>query len=376
MAKHSLLSASASHRWLNCPPSARLCEEYEDKPSEYAQEGTDCHELCAYKVEKALGHRVKDPTENLTYYNSEMEDCAEWYCSFVMEQVAEAKKRCADPLVLVEQRLDYSRYVGIEGSFGTGDCVIVSDGLLHIIDYKHGLGVLVSAEKNSQLSCYALGALDLFDGIYDITEVSLTIYQPRRENISTYTMSKDELLTWADTVLSPTAKLAYDGKGDFKAGDHCQFCKAKANCRKRAEYNLELARYDFEMPAALEDDEVASILTKVDELVSWASDLKEYALQKALSGTKFTGFKVVEGRSNRKKYTDEDAVARTVEAAGFDPYEKKLLGITAMSQALGKKRFKELLGGLVYKPPGKPALVPESDKRPAMSTAIEDFKEN
>lgn len=375
MAKHSLLSASASHRWLNCPPSARLCEEYEDKPSEYAQEGTDCHELCAYKVEKALGHRVKDPTKNLTYYNSEMEDCAEGYCSFVMEQVAEAKKRCADPLVLVEQRLDYSRYVGIEGSFGIGDCVIVSDGLLHIIDYKHGLGVLVSAEKNSQLSCYALGALDLFDGIYDITEVSLTIYQPRRENVSTYTTSKDELLTWADTVLSPTAKLAYDGKGDFKAGDHCQFCKAKANCRKRAEYNLELARYDFEMPAALEDDEIASILTKVDELVSWASDLKEYALQKALSGTKFTGFKVVEGRSNRK-YTDEDAVARTVEAAGFDPYEKKLLGITAMSQALGKKKFDELLGGLVYKPPGKPALVPESDKRPAMNTAIEDFKEN
>lgn len=375
MAKHSLLSASASHRWLNCPPSARLCEEYEDKPSEYAQEGTDCHELCAYKVEKALGHRVRNPTEALTYYNSEMEDCAEGYCSFVMEQVAEAKKRCADPLVLVEQRLDYSRYVGIEGSFGTGDCVIVSDGLLHIIDYKHGLGILVSAEKNSQLSCYALGALDLFDGIYDITEVSLTIYQPRRENISTYTMSKDELLTWADTVLSPTAKLAYDGKGDFKAGDHCQFCKAKANCRKRAEYNLELARHDFEMPAALEDDEVASILTKVDELVSWASDLKEYALQKALSGTKFTGFKVVEGRSNRK-YTDEDAVARTVEAAGFDPYEKKLLGITAMSQTLGKKRFEELLGGLVYKPPGKPALVPESDKRPAMNTAIEDFKEN
>ena len=375
MAKHSLLSASASHRWLNCPPSARLCEKYEYKPSEYAQEGTDCHELCAYKVEKALGHRVRNPTETLTYYNSEMEDCAEGYCSFVMEQVAEAKKSCADPLVLVEQRLDYSRYVGIEGSFGTGDCVIVSDGLLHIIDYKHGLGVLVSAEKNSQLSCYALGALDLFDGIYDITEVSLTIYQPRRENISTYTMSKDELLTWADTVLSPTAKLAYDGKGDFKAGDHCQFCKAKANCRKRAEYNLELARYDFEMPASLEDDEVASILTKVDELVSWASDLKEYALQKALSGTKFTGFKVVEGRSNRK-YTDEDAVARTVEAVGFDPYEKKLLGITAMSQALGKKKFEELLGGLVYKPPGKPALVPESDKRPAMNTAIEDFKEN
>ena len=375
MGKHSFLSASASHRWINCPPSARLCEEYADRPSEYAQEGTDCHELCAYKVEKALGRRVKDPTENLTYYSQEMEDCADGYCAFVMEEVAKARERCADPLVLVEQRLDYSRYVGIEGSFGTGDCVIVSDGLLHIIDYKHGLGVLVSAEKNSQLSCYALGALDLFDGIYDIAQVSLTIYQPRRENVSTYTMSREELLAWAETVLAPAAKLAYEGKGEFKAGDHCQFCKAKANCRKRAEYNLELARYDFEMPALLGDDEVAAILTKADELVSWAGDIKDYALQKALSGTKFTGFKVVEGRSNRK-YTDEDAVAKAVEGAGYEPYEKKLLGITAMSQALGRKKFEELLGGLVYKPPGKPVLVPESDKRPAMNTAINDFKEN
>ena len=364
MGKHSFLSASASHRWINCPPSARLCEEYADRPSEYAQEGTDCHELCAYKVEKALGRNVKNPTENLTYYSQEMEDCADGYCAFVMEEVAKARERCADPLVLVEQRLDYSRYVGIEGSFGTGDCVIVSDGLLHIIDYKHGLGVLVSAEKNSQLSCYALGALDLFDGIYDIEQVSLTIYQPRRENVSTYTMSREELLAWAETVLAPAAKLAYEGKGEFKAGDHCQFCKAKANCRKRAEYNLELARYDFEMPALLGDEEIAAILTKADELVSWAGDVKDYALQKALSGTKFTGFKVVEGRSNRK-YTDESAVAKTVEDAGYEPYEKKLLGITAMSQVLGRKKFEELLGGLVYKPPGKPVLVPESDKRPA-----------
>ena len=168
-------------------------------------------------MEKALGRRVKDPTENLTYYSQEMEDCADGYCAFVMEEVAKARERCADPLVLVEQRLDYSRYVGIEGSFGTGDCVIVSDGLLHIIDYKHGLGVLVSAEKNSQLSCYALGALDLFDGIYDIAQVSLTIYQPRRENVSTYTMSREDLLAWAETVLAPAAKLAYEGKGEFKA---------------------------------------------------------------------------------------------------------------------------------------------------------------
>lgn len=375
MAKHSLLSASASNRWLNCPPSARLCEKYEDQPSMYAQEGTDCHELCAYKVEKALGHNVIDPTENLTYYNSEIEDCAEGYCSFVMEQVAEAKKRCADPLILVEQRLDYSRYVGIDGSFGTGDCVIISDGLLHIIDYKHGLGVLVSAEQNSQLSCYALGAIDQFDGIYDITDVKLTIYQPRRENISTYTLSKDELLKWADTVLAPTAKLAFEGKGEFKAGDHCQFCKVKAICRKRAEYNLELARYDFEMPATLGDNEIASILPKLDELVSWADDVKAFALQEALRGVHYPGFKLVEGRSNRK-YTDEAAVAKVVSDAGYDPYEKKLLNITAMTKQLGKKQFEQLLSGLIVKPQGKPVLAPITDTRPEFNTANDFMEEN
>lgn len=374
MVKHSLLSASASQRWIACPPSARLCEEYADKPSEYAQAGTDCHELCAYKVEKALGRKVRNPAKQLSFYDEEMDECSDGYRDFVMECVAQAKQSCNDPLVLVEQRLDYSRYVGVEESFGTGDCVIVADGMLYVIDYKHGLGVLVSAEKNSQLSCYALGALDLFDGIYDIGCITLVIYQPRRANISLYEMEKDELLTWANNTLAPAAKLAQEGKGEFKAGDHCQFCRAKANCRKRAEYNLELAKYDFEMPATLEDSEIAAILPRIDDLASWAGDVKDYALQKALSGTKFDGFKVVEGRSNRK-YTDEDAVAKTVQNAGFDPYEQKLLGITAMSQTLGKKKFEELLGGLVYKPAGKPVLVPDSDKRPAMSTATDDFKE-
>ena len=374
MGKHSFLSASASHRWINCPPSARLCEEYADRPSEYAQEGTDCHELCAYKVEKALGRRVKDPTENLTYYSQEMEDCADGYCAFVMEEVAKARERCADPLVLVEQRLDYSRYVGIEGSFGTGDCVIVSDGLLHIIDYKHGLGVLVSAEKNSQLSCYALGALDLFDGIYDIEQVSMTIYQPRRQNISTYEISKDDLYRWADEVLTPTAELAFAGDGNFLCGEWCGFCKAKNECRARAEANLKLAQHDFKLPPLLTDTEIEVILSKVDELVSWASDIKEYALQQALSGKEWTGFKIVEGRSNRR-YSNEAAVIDAVEKAGFDPYEKKLLGITAMQKLLGKSRFDELLTAYIEKPQGKPTLVPDSDKRPAMNTAKNDFME-
>jgi hypothetical protein len=203
----------------------------------------------------------------------------------------------------------------------------------------------------------------------------MAIYQPRRENVSIHEMSKADLLRWADEVLAPTARLALEGKGDFKAGDHCQFCKVKATCRKRAEYNLELARYDFAMPATLENLEIDAILMKVDQLTSWAADIKEYALNQALLGTDYGHFKVVESRSNRK-YTNEEDVAKVVLDAGYDPYEKSVLGITAMSKLLGKKKFDELLGSLTFKPQGKPTLVSKSDKRPAMkNTAQEDFKE-
>lgn len=378
MGKHALLSASSSHRWLNCPPSARLCENYEDRGSEYAQEGTDAHSLCEHKLKLALGMDTADPTENLSFYNEEMEQCACDYASYVLELVEEAKKICKDPVVLIEQRLDFSRFVA-EG-FGTGDCVIIADGTLYIVDYKHGKGVEVSAVENPQMMLYALGALELFDSIYDIDTVRMTIFQPRRENVSVCVMAKDDLLQWAYNDLMAKAKLAYEGGGEFACGDWCRFCKAKAACRKRAEYNLELARYDFAMPATLEDAEIAVILDKADELAAWAADVKEFALQQALNGVRYAGFKVVEGRSNRK-YTDEDAVADTVKKAGYDPYEPKLLGITAMEKLLGKKQFAKLLSGLVEKPQGKPALVPESDKRQEMNidkaaSAAEDFKEN
>ena len=187
MANHALLSASSSHRWLNCPPSARLCEGYDDKGSDFAAEGTDAHALCEFKLRTALGLEAKDPTEDLTWYNSEMEECANGYVAFVMELVEEAKKTCPDPVVLIEQRLDYSKYV--EEGFGTGDCVIIADGTLHIVDYKHGRGVLVEADDNPQMKLYALGALELFDCIYDIDTISMTIYQPRRQNISTFEVS-------------------------------------------------------------------------------------------------------------------------------------------------------------------------------------------
>lgn len=371
MAKHAKLSASSSHIWTNCPPSVKLSEGIEDKGSSYAQQGTDAHELCEYKVLKALGHDVTDPTENLSFYDAEMENCTEEYRNFVLEQYEKAKEHCKDPEILVEQRLDFSRWVP-EG-FGTGDCVIVADDVLHIIDFKYGLGVLVDATENPQMMCYALGALDIYDGIYDINTVQMSIFQPRRDNISTYTVSKDELLKWADEFLQPTAQLAFNGEGEFKAGEHCTFCRAKATCRKRAEHNLELAKYDFAMPDTLETHEIAAILPTIDDLISWGNDIKEYALGQALSGTEYEGFKIVEGRSTRK-YTDEDAVAFAVKDAGFDPYDKKLKGITSMTSMLGKSKFEDILGGLIEKPAGKPTLVPVSDKRPAINTAKDDFK--
>ena len=368
--KHAILSASSSHRWLECPPSAKLNAAAEDTPSEYAAQGTDAHTLCEYKVLRFLGKNVKEPT--LKYFDDEMADCTDAYQQYIAEQFEKAKERCKDPLILVEQRLDFSRYVP-EG-FGTGDCVIISDDVLTIIDFKYGSGVQVEAEHNPQMMCYALGALELFDGIYDIKNIEMTIFQPRKDNVSTYTVSKQELLDWAENTLRPTAELAAKGEGDFKAGDHCRFCRVKATCRKRAEYNLSLAKYDFEMPAMLEDAEIETILAKADELAAWVSDIKDYALQEAVKGKKWEDWKLVEGRSVRK-YTDENKVADAVQKAGFEPCEKKLLGITAMTKLLGKTKFEKLLGGLTEKPKGKPTLVPKTDKRAAINTAADDFIE-
>ena len=367
---HALLSASSSHRWLHCPPSARLGENYEDKGSDFAAEGTDAHSLCEYKLKRALGIKAEDPTDTLSWYDEEMEDCASGYAAYICELVEEAKKTCPDPAVLIEQRLDFSAYV--KEGFGTGDCVLIADGTLHIVDYKHGRGVLVEAEENPQMMLYALGALAIFESIYDIDTVSMTIYQPRRANISTCTVSKESLYEWAETVLVPAAELAYSGSGEFHCGEWCQFCKAKADCRERAKANLEMAKFDFADPPLLTDEEIEEVLGKVDELVSWANDIREYALQAALSGKEWNGWKVVEGRSVRK-YTNDRQVAAAVIAAGFDPYEQKLLGITEMQKTLGKARFEEILGGLITKPQGKPTLVPASDKRPAMNNAKSDL---
>lgn len=377
MAKHAYLAASASERWLHCPPSAKLCAQEEDQGSEYARQGSDAHELCQYLLEKALGRQVSDPTENLTYYDQEMQEAAEGYASFVMDQITEAKTKCPDPLICVEQTVDFSKWV--PHGFGTADALIVADDLLYITDFKYGVGCLVSADGedgtgNSQLKCYALGALDTFGDLYDIRRIRLSIYQPRRENVDTFELTKADLLQWADDVLAPIAQLAYSGEGEFEAGSHCQFCRVKATCRKRAEYAMELAKYEFAEAPTLDESEIAEILPQIDTLVSWAEDVKKYALDQALAGVRFPGFKLVAGRSNRK-YADEAAVAKVVSEAGYDPYDKKLVGITEMTKRLGKKRFEELLNGLLIKPEGKPVLVPASDTRPELNNAENDFME-
>ena len=369
---HALLSASSAYRWVNCPPSPRLCESYPDKGSDFALEGTEAHSLCEYKLSQALGLSTQNPAASLTRYTEEMEDCTDGYAAYVLEQVEAAKRTCADPTVLIEQRGDFSRWVN--SGFGTADCIIVADGTLQVVDFKYGLGVLVSAEENPQMMCYALGALELFDGIYDINTVRMTIYQPRRDNISVYELSRNELYKWADEVLKPAAELAFKGEGNFLCGEWCRFCKAKADCRARAEANMELAKYDFKLPPLLTDEEIEEILAKADDLIAWAGDIREYALQQAISGKEWAGWKLVEGRSNRR-YTDEAKVADTVRQEGLDPFEHKVLGVTAMQKLLGKTRFEELLSAFIEKPQGKPTLVPESDKRPAMHTAKSDFQE-
>ncbi|WP_455046374.1 DUF2800 domain-containing protein [Mogibacterium timidum] len=372
MRGHALLSASSSHRWIHCPPSIRLGERYENRGSEYAAEGTEAHLLCEYRLKQMLGIPMEDPVPGLQYYSKEMEANAEGYAQYVAEIYEKAKESCRDPIVLIEQQVSYEKWV--RDGFGTADALVVTDGTLHVIDYKNGKGVLVECEGNSQMMCYGLGTLEMFDGIYDIQNVAMTIYQPNRDNISTSMLVREDLLEWAETVLAPAAALAFEGKGEYSCGEWCQFCPVKHICRARAGYAMELVRYDFADPDVLEDEDIEDILARADTLTSWASDVKDYALRQALSGKEWKGWKLVEGRSNRK-YTDEEKVAETVKKAGFDPYEKKLLGITAMTQTLGRKRFNELLGGLVMKPTGKPVLVPESDKRPAMNTAKDDFKE-
>lgn len=373
---HSVLGASAADRWMNCTPSAQLTAGMEDETTTFAAEGTAAHALCEWKVRKALKMRAgRRPTSD--YWTDEMEEFTDDYRDFIMDLVGQAKQHCKDPVTLIEQHLDFSCYV--PDGFGTGDFLLVADKELNVVDFKYGRGVDVYANHNPQMMLYALGALNLFDCLYDIEQVTMTIFQPILSSISTWTITATELYQWAEDVLKPKAELAAKGEGEFVSGYWCRFCKARNTCRARAESFLELARMEFQPPALLSDEKVAEVMEKADELSKWASDVMAYAQAEAIeNGKHWDGYKLVEGRSVRK-FSDEAKVEAAAKEAGYtDIYNKSLITLTAFEKLMGKKTFADVLGQYVTKPAGKLTLVPVSDKRPEVSvnTVNDEFQED
>lgn len=334
-----------------------------ESSSQAAEQGTAAHALAEWKLRRAL-HDAPTTKPVSSWHDEQMDTLTDDYVAFVQERLRDVRRACADPQVLIEQRLDFSHVV--PGGFGTGDCVIIAEPTLQIIDLKYGQGVMVDAEHNPQLMLYALGALNAFGSLYDIAEVAVTIFQPRRSNVSTWTTPVAEPEAWADQVVKLRAALAASGDGEFAPGEWCRFCKLAPTFRMRAEANLVLAQHEFAPPAELTDATSAQMLSQVPNLKAWAADAAAPALSLAMNqGKSWPGFKLVEHRSIRK-YADESAVATDTEAAGVDVWDRKLKTITVLEKQLGKKRFTAPLGDLVVKLAGKPTLVPESDKRPAL----------
>lgn len=381
---HAKLSASGAKKWLNCPGSIVLESQIPEKESEYAKEGTTAHALGEAKIRLAIKEFTKakyhKAIKNLEI-TEDMESYTDDYRDFVIERFNLAKAKTKDAVLLLEQRLDYSQWVP-EG-FGTGDVVIIADDTVEIIDLKYGKGVLVESENNPQLKLYALGALSAYDFLYDIRNVIMTIYQPRIDNVNSCQLMDGDLLEWANTEVSPKAKKAHGDTEEFCTGKHCDdgFCKARPICKAYADKKIEVARYEFRQPSILSVDEIADILEQAESLAKWATLVKDYALDQAVShGVTYPGFKVVEGRSNRTWAVDDTLVAAQLIGRGYqddDIWPRKLKGITALEGYLSKKTFEEILGGMVVKPQGKPTLVPFDDKRPelnSIASAVEDFK--
>ena len=374
MADHARLSPSASHRWINCPGSVHLAEQCPPQGgSTYTAEGTEAHALAELKLRKfneegtsdSFDKQLDKARNEFEYYCGEMEEATDFYFDIVTEKLIQGGP---DAELMIEQRFSLDKWV--PDSFGSADAVIIAGNTIEVCDLKYGKGVKVDAVGNPQLRLYGLGAAELFGDLYDFDTVRVTIIQPRLDHVSTEEISLEDLKDWAENWVAPAAKLAMSNTDEVHCGDWCQFCPAKAICRERAEANLELARHDFKKPALLTDEEIGEVLRQAEEVQKWVADVSAYALEQALAGKQYDGWKLVEGRSIRK-YADEIKVADTLKAAGFDEallYERKLNGITNMEKLVGKKKLTELLGDLLVKPAGKPVLVPESDKREAIKT--------
>lgn len=375
MGAHARNSPSALHRTLNCTPSLVLGEQFADEESSYAAEGSAGHALAEHLIKKHLKLRTKRPVSD--YYSDDLLESVDDYVSFVIGEIEDAKRECKQPVFAVEQRVDISDYA--TDCFGTADMVIVTDKVVHIIDLKLGRGVEVSAVENSQLMAYGLGVLAMAEMLYDVETIRLTIYQPRINNYSSWDIAPADLKKWGEEILKPRSAMAMTGAGEFHAGSWCRFCKARNQCRARAEEFLKLAQMEFRQPALLTDAEIAEVLKVSDELAKWSADVYAYAQDQAIiHGKQWMGYKLVEGRSNRK-YSSDAEVEQAAKAAGYtDIYKQSLIGVTEMERLMGKKEFARVLGQYVYKPQGKITLVPDSDKREAItqSTAAADFQED
>lgn len=391
--KHALLSASGASRWLNCTPSARLEENYESTQSSYATEGTLAHEFAEIGVKYLAGQiQKRDYNKQLGIfrthisYSDEMEEEVQKHVDYVLEQYNEAKRITKDAYLIVEEKFDLTDY--IEEGFGTGDDVIIADSVMEIIDLKYGKGIRVSAVENSQLKLYALGALANYEMLFDIKVVRLTIVQPRLDSISSWEISVEDLKDWGENVVKKKAKEAYEGEGEYVAGDWCKFCKAKAKCRAFANKNLAIAKLEFsdlegtdkvDFPKELSDSEILDVYEKASQFQDWLNSITQHVLQTSLEGKEWEGYKLVEGKSNRK-WLDEEKVVEMLKEAGYsdeDIHTTKLKSLTTIEKAIGKANFTSLLSEYVIKPQGAPTLVPISDKRPALgiASAIEDFKD-
>lgn len=379
--EHALLSASGAYKWLNCTPSAKLEEQFPEVTTEYAEEGRLAHSIAELKLRKAFvepigpkafNNRLKKFKE-APLFQDEMLKHTDVYLDYVSGIVHSFS---APPYIAIEKRIDYSTYAP-EG-FGTGDCIIIGGNILQIVDFKYGKGVPVSAEDNPQMKLYALGAYTAYSFLYPIDTVRMSIVQPRLDSISESTLPIAKLLEWGKNI-KLIAQIAYAGGGVYKPGDWCRFCRAKALCRARSEFNTSLEEYKSMKPPIISNEEVGQILERAKNLAKWVSDLEEYALGECLKGNEIAGWKAVEGRSVRQ-FTDQDKAFEILKANGIAEemlYERKPLTLAATEKLIGKPKFKELLVQYVNTPPGKPALVPESDKREPIkiTTAEEDFKE-
>lgn len=384
--KHAILPASGAYRWMHCPPSARLEESFPDEGSEYAAEGTLAHAIAELKVRKkfvepigprkynaAMKKLQKDPL-----YQPDMESATEEYLDYISKIVLSYPQK---PFVTVERRLDYSRYAP-EG-FGTADCIIIGGNTMHVIDYKHGKGVVVDVENNPQPMLYGLGALELYGMLYDIKNVALTIVQPRAEGdaIKEWNIDRDKLVNWGVFTCRPLAEQAFKGEGEFKPGEWCRFCRARKTCRHRAGQYTALEDFgglqapsktqsgEFPRPPLLSNAEVGDVLRRALGIEKWVNDLKDQALSTCLTGGEIPGWKAVEGRKTRA-WDDAEAAFNDIKGAGIDEtmlYERKPLTLSAIEKTLGKPRFAEVAGKHVTTQPGKPALATETDSRPAIT---------